>query len=63
MNKPQKENTAKTLLDISKAIIIAFIIGGFIPNSPLKLVDMILAGVISITLYSAAMILLGGLKE
>ncbi len=35
-NKNQKEQTAKFLLDISKTIIAVYIIGGFIPNSPIK---------------------------
>ncbi len=63
MNKHQREHTAKAFLDLSKAMIIGFVIGGFIPNSPITLVHMIWGGIVSLTVYAVAMILLGGLKE
>jgi VIT1/CCC1 family predicted Fe2+/Mn2+ transporter len=63
INKYQREHTAKSFLDLSKAVIIGFVIGGFIPNSPITIAHMIWAGVVSVILYAVGMIFLGGLKE
>lgn len=63
MNKHQREHTAKSFLDLSKAVIIGFVIAGFIPGSPITLAHMIWGGIVSVTLYAVSMILLGGLKE
>ncbi len=62
MNDKQNENTATTLLDISKALIIGFGIGYFIPNSSITTVHMIWGTIISVVLYIFAMLLLKGVK-
>jgi hypothetical protein len=58
VNDKQKENTAKALLDLSKVAIITFVIGGFIPGSPITLSRMFFGLGISIILYIIAMLLL-----
>jgi len=63
MNKQQKEYTTKTLLDIAKAIIIAFVIGTFIPNSPVEAYHAIWGALIAIILYIISMLLIGGRNE
>ena len=58
MNKSQKENTAKTFLDLAKALVIIFVIGGLIPDSPITWVRIIWAILIACVLYLGAMFLL-----
>lgn len=60
MNTSQKEHTAKTFLDLGKATTIVYIIGGFIPNSPITLYHIAIAFIIAIIFYTSAMLLLGG---
>lgn len=60
VNKSQRENTAKTLLDLSKAIVIAFGIGGLIPNSPVTPIQIVWAVIIAILFYITAMLILRG---
>lgn len=62
MNDKQNENTATTLLDISKALIIGFGIGYFIPNSSIAMGHVIWSSVIATMLYIAAMLLLKEVK-
>ena len=60
VNKLQRDLTAKTLLDLAKAITIAFVIGGFFPDSPIRLVQIIWAIVTAVIFYLGAMLLIGG---
>lgn len=60
VNKSQKENTAKTFLDLAKAVIIAFCIGGLIPGSPIAPSRILWAVFVAIILYVVAMLILGG---
>ncbi len=62
MNDKQKENTATTLLDLGKATVIGFIIGGFIPGASINPWHMILSSIIATVLYILAMFLLKGGK-
>ena len=58
MNNKQKENTAKTLLDLAKAVIIGFVIGGFIPGSPITVGYIIWGMSVAMSLYFFAMLFL-----
>ncbi len=55
MNKNQKEQTAKFLLDIAKTIIAVFIVGGMIPNSSIKALQYIIAVIAALVIYLTAM--------
>ncbi|MBI5207197.1 MAG: hypothetical protein HY934_05335 [Candidatus Firestonebacteria bacterium] len=56
-NKNQKEQTAKFLLDISKTISAVYIIGGLIPNSPIKTLHYVIALIAAFIIYLTAIIL------
>jgi VIT1/CCC1 family predicted Fe2+/Mn2+ transporter len=59
-NKDQREATSKTLLDIGKIVLASFAVGGLIPSSPIGIIHIVAATIISILLYIASMILLKG---
>ena len=59
-NRNQKDATSKVLLDIAKIVLATFVIGGLIPDSPIKAVHVVAAIAISLILYLAAMTLLKG---
>ena len=60
LNQKQKDATSKALLDIGKIVLATFVIGGLIPNSPIKAFHLVAAIVISVILYLASMMLLKG---
>lgn len=60
MNRKQKEATSKTFLDIAKTILAVFVVGGFIPGSPITSMHMIVGILWSVIIYLAAMLLLRG---
>jgi len=63
LNKDQKEATSKALLDIGKIVLTTFVVGGLIPNSPIRIIHIVAAITISVILYLALMILLKGDKN
>lgn len=60
MNAKQKENTAKLLLDLIKILVAIFVIGGFVPNSPIAGWQIMVSFGVSLIIYVAAMFLLRG---
>jgi len=60
LNQNQKDATSKVLLDIAKIVLATFVIGGLIPDSPIKAVHVVGATAISVILYLASMMLLKG---
>jgi len=48
------------LLDIGKIVLATFVIGGLIPESPIKAFHVVAAIAISVVLYVASMMLLKG---
>jgi hypothetical protein len=46
VNKSQRENTVKIFLDLAKAVIIAFCIGGLIPGSPITVIIFSVFGIL-----------------
>ena len=50
LNQKQKDATSKSLLDIGKIVLATFVIGGLIPNSPIKAFHLVAAIVISVIL-------------
>jgi len=60
VNFKQKENTAKLFLDLAKILATVFVIGGFVPNSPISGSRIIVSLGISAIMYVVAMFLLKG---
>jgi len=60
LNQKQREATSKVLLDIGKIVLATFVIGGLIPESPIKAFHVVAAIAISVVLYVASMMLLKG---
>jgi hypothetical protein len=58
MNNKQKENTAKALLDLAKAVVIGFVIGGFIPGSLISTGYMFWGLGVAMMFYGFAMLFL-----
>jgi len=63
VNSKQKENTAKLLLDFIKILVTVFVVGGFIPDSPIVGWQIMLSFGLSLIIYAAAMFLLKGDKD
>lgn len=63
MNNKQREVVATFFIDIAKAILAVFFIGGLVPNSPITIYHICTAILVALSLFVGSMRILRGYKN